>query len=150
MTQARLRLHLRRMPLRYLRELAADVEALVLELESTKVRREIDIASEHQGNKDLIHSVVKTIGDMSTGRWRQVENIYCCLEHCPRCPHGEFIFQYRRNIRKATVSVNFGGMPALPNDILEMSLSEIRDPVPYSVSVASDIVADHPSPRKDV
>lgn len=124
------------MPLRHLRELAADVQALIRELESAKVRREIDIASEHQGNKELIHSVVRTIGDKSTGRWRQVENIYCCLERCPQCPHGEFVFRYRRNLRKHTVSVTFVGTPALPNAVLEMMRSEVRNPVPYRVSVA--------------
>jgi hypothetical protein len=130
------------MPLRNLRELASDVQALVRELENAKMRREIDIASEHQGDKNLIHSVVRTIGDKSTGRWRQVENIYCCLEHCPQCPHGEFVFRYRRNIRKRTVSVTFVGMPALPNELLEMMRSEVRDPVPYRVSVAPDIVVE--------
>src|ERR1700733_2538017 len=146
MTRARLLQRLRRMPLRDLREFAADVQALVRELESAKVRREIDIASEHQGNNDLIHSIVRTIGDKSTGRWRQVEKVYCCSERCPQCPHGEFIFRYRRNLRKHTMSVTFVGMPGLPNEILEVMRSEVRDPVPYRVPVAADIVADQRPP----
>jgi hypothetical protein len=130
--------HLRRMPLRRLRELAADVESVIHELESSTLRREIDIAEEHDGNASLIHSVVRKIGNEKTGRWRQVEWIYCCSQHCPRCPHGEFVFRYRRNRRKHTTNVSFVGMPALDDKTLEWMRSTVRQAVPYVVHVSKD------------
>jgi hypothetical protein len=126
------------MPLRKLRDLAAQVQLVIRELEDAPMRREIDIAAEHHGSADLIHSVIRTIGDKTTGRWRQIEKIYCSLDHCPQCPHGEFIFRYRRNKRKGSMTVTFAGVPALPNEILELMRSEVRNPVPYRVSLASD------------
>jgi hypothetical protein len=136
MTQNYLRQHLRKLPLKYLRELVTDAQSLIRDLEAAPVRREIDIAAEHDDNVDLIHSVVRTIGDRATGRWRQVEKIYCSLEHCPRCPHGEFIFRYRRNKRKKHVTVTFVGTPGLPNEVLEQMRLDIRPPV-----AAVDILA---------
>jgi hypothetical protein len=127
-----------RLPLRKLRELATDVQSVIRELEKAPVRRDIDIAAEHSGHADLIHSVARIIGDKASGRWRQIQNIYCCLEHCPQCPHGEFVFRYRRNKKTGKITVSFAGIPALPNDILAAMGANIRDPVPYLVSTTPD------------
>jgi hypothetical protein len=138
---------LRRKPLKHLRQLSADIQSLIQELEGTPVRRDIDIASQHEGKPELIHSVSRTIGDKTTGHWRQVEMIYCCLERCPQCPHGEFIFQYRRNKRTGTVTVNFGGWPALDSKTLEWLRLGVRDPHPYIVSIGPDVEGNHDSPE---
>lgn len=143
--QQHLRQRLSRMPLKHLRDIADHVQSLIQKLEGASIRREIDIAADHEGNVDLIHSIVRTMGNQRAGRWQQVEKIYCCREHCPRCPHGEFIFRYRRNKRKRSVTVTFVGMPALPNDILEQMQSDVRDPHPYLISIAPDGGVDHDS-----
>jgi hypothetical protein len=75
MTGTSLHKLIRQMSLKSLRELLPAVTSRIEELESLSVRREIDIASEHTGETKLIHTVVKTIGDPTTGRWKQIEKI---------------------------------------------------------------------------
>ena len=127
------RQRLRTIPLKHLRELLAAVQSRIEELERLPARREIDIAADHTGDKELIHAVLWTVGDQTTGRWRQSETIYCCPERCPSCPHGEFLFRYRRNKRKGTLTVTFVGFPALDDEVLEQMHSEVRAPHAYKV-----------------
>ena len=70
-------------------------------------RREIDIADEHTGDPALIAYAVLLGGDKEKGSWRQRERIYCSLEKCPSCPHGEYFYAYRRNKKRGTVTVKF-------------------------------------------
>jgi hypothetical protein len=122
------------MPIQRLKKIVVDAQSVIRELESAPVRRDIDIAVEHKGTIELIHAVIRTRGDSANGQWDQLENIYCCSDHCPRCPHGPFWFRYCRNKRKNTVAIKFVAFPALPEGTLERMRSTAKIGVPYVLS----------------
>src|ERR1700726_4071284 len=107
------------MPIQRLKEIVMGTQSAIQELEKAPFRRDIDIATEHQGQEELIHTLIRTRGNATIGRWHQLETIYCCSERCCQCPHGPFWFRYSRNKRKKTVAVKFAGFPALPEETLD-------------------------------
>ena len=114
--------------LRELREIRDTVNALIQEVEQGP-RREIDIADAHTGDPAFIHEV-KWETEWKAGRQRRCELIYCSSQRCPECPHGSFIFKYRRNLRKKTREVMYVGRPVLDLDALdEMRRQHSREPV---------------------
>jgi hypothetical protein len=123
------------MPIQRLKELVNDAQSAILELQSAPVRRDLDIATDHQGEEELIHGLIRTRGDATFGRWHQLETIYCSSERCCQCPHGPFWFRYSRNKRKKTVSVKFAGFPALSEETLDWMRSTVELGVPYVVSL---------------
>ena len=94
------------MPLSKLRQLRNDLDILISEIENGP-RREIDIAEDHTGDPALIAEVVRVEGDKTSGKWYQVERIYCSLERCPNCPHGDFWYEYQVNKKRKTFRVSF-------------------------------------------
>ena len=122
----------KRMPLLKLKKLRECIEKIIERIEASSERREIDIASEHSGRADLIHTVhpiYGVSGDKNRGRWNQVESIYCCQERCPKCPHGPYWYSYRTNKRRGTLVVTFRGSPVLSPDSLESLKRDVRSPV---------------------
>jgi hypothetical protein len=77
----------------------------------------------------LVASVLRVIGDPNSGDWYQVERIYCSAERCPRCPHGDFRFRYRRNKRKDTLSVKYMGTMAFSYEVIEELRAGVRKPI---------------------
>jgi hypothetical protein len=122
-----------------LRRLKDGITVLIQEIEQGE-RREIDIASEHTGARELSARVLRVIGDPSSGKWEQIERIYCSLERCPRCPHGDFRYRYQRDRRRGSVSVRYIGTMALSHETVEHlregicagMLYEIKNPSPPS------------------
>ena len=106
------------MSLKTLRELRDDLSEIIREQEA-QPRREIDIAAEHTGDPALIARVLRTVGDPNSGRWHQVERIYCTFERCPRCPHGDFRYRYQRNKRKGTITVDYVGTQVFDHELIE-------------------------------
>lgn len=97
-----------KMSLSALRKLRDELQVLINEIENGP-RREIDIATDHKGDPAFIAEIVKIIGDKKSGKWIQVERIFCSKEKCPECPHGDFHYEYRLNSRKGTTSVRYRG-----------------------------------------
>ncbi|ULA68838.1 MAG: hypothetical protein LZF62_380024 [Nitrospira sp.] len=95
------------MPLSKLRKLRNDLDVIITKLEKGP-RREIDIAADHTGDPALIVQILRVIGDPTSGKWIQVERILCSPARCSECPHGEFMYEYRRS-EKGILSVRFGG-----------------------------------------
>src|SRR5262249_36239927 len=103
--------------LRKLRRFAGDLQELIADLGSSPVR-EIDIATEHSGDPAFVARVLRTDGDPESGRWYQVERIYCSVERCPACPHGDFKYRYQRS-KKGTISKKYMSTMALSHEIIE-------------------------------
>jgi hypothetical protein len=97
-----------KMPLTKLRRLRNELHALITELENGP-RREIDIADSHTGDPTLIARVLRVIGDKTSGKWIQVERIFCSQERCHDCPHGDYLYEYRQNTKRGTTTVRFKG-----------------------------------------
>lgn len=121
------------MSLKRLRELAAELEGVIHELESSPVRREIDVATEYVETPGLIHEVLRTKGHKASSQWQQLQTVYCSLEHCTLCPHGPFWYRYSRNRRLNRVSVTFAGLPAIDEATLNWMRSTVQVGVPHSV-----------------
>ena len=86
---------------------AAELEIVISEIESGP-RREIDIADSHIGDPALIANSTLLRGKRGEGRWSVRESIYCSLERCPNCPHGDYLYEYFRYKRKGIVRVKLG------------------------------------------
>jgi len=125
------RQRLLRMPAKRLRMIAAEINTVLRELETASARRDIDIGAEYDGRDDLIYEVEGTRGSQASGRWHQIQTIYCSLAHCPNCPHGPFRFAYYRNKRKKKTRVRFVGIPALPEQLLISMSSDVSWGTPY-------------------
>lgn len=123
------------MPIKRLKALIPEIDTIIKGRENIATRSDEEIAIEHDGQPHLIHSVTRIIGDKASGRWQQIEMIFCCAEHCPRCPHGEFRYRYRTNKTKGTTTVDFIGEPGLPSAILESMRDDIRQPQAYAVKI---------------
>ena len=120
------------MPLQKLHRLRTDVDRFIAEIEGGP-QREIDIAFEHS-DPALVGRVLRTIGDPGAGTRYQIERIYCSIEKCPRCPHGDFWFRYRRSGNKGTLKkecVGFGAPMAFDHELLEQMKGGLREPVSY-------------------
>lgn len=104
---AALRKRLAGRSLNYLRRLRGDVDALIAELERGP-QREVDIAASFTGDPRFVAKVIRVEGVPDTSMWYQVR-IYCSLEHCTSCPHGDYGYRYRRNKRRRTVTVEYVG-----------------------------------------
>jgi hypothetical protein len=119
------------MPLRKLRAFVHDLQTLIAELENSP-RREIDIATEHTGDPALVAGVLRTDGDPKSGKWYQVERIYCSIERCPSCPHGDF--QYRYQCRKdGKVSKRYVCTMAIGHETIEWMRECVRQGVAYEL-----------------
>lgn len=102
------RLKYEKMSLAELRHLRDELQILTTELENGP-RREIDIATDHTGDPALVSQVLRVDGDKTSGKWFQVERIFCSTEKCPKCPHGAYHYEYRYNKRKGTTTVRYRG-----------------------------------------
>ena len=96
------------MPLSALWQLRDDLQAIIAQLEN-RPRREIDIATDHTGDPTLIAQVLRVEGDKTSGKWIQVERIFCSIARCTGCPHGDYHYEYRYNKKKGTTTVRFKG-----------------------------------------
>ena len=99
------------MPLKKLRELRDDVQTVITDIESQRDRRDIDIASEFRGEPEFVAEVLRASGNKESGKWEQLEKIYCSRERCSRCPHGPFFFTYRRIKSSGKLKVKYSGKP---------------------------------------
>jgi hypothetical protein len=112
-----------RQKLNELRAEAAELEVVISEIESGP-RREIDIADSHTGDPAFVAKSTLLHGQRGEGRWSVRESIYCSLERCPNCPHGDYFYEYRRNKRKGTLTVKFRGIPVFKIEDLEAMASD--------------------------
>ena len=64
------------MTLVLLRNLRDDLDVLIKEI--ARPWREIDIGAEHPEDPELVHEVLQTMGEMQSGKWKQLEGFYCC------------------------------------------------------------------------
>ena len=108
--------------LKELKTKAAELEAVIHEIEKGE-RREIDIADSNTGDPVLVSNSILLDGERGKGRWYVRESIYCSLEKCPNCPHGEYFYEYRYNKRKHAMNVRFRGIPAFKTEDLEAMIS---------------------------
>jgi hypothetical protein len=124
------------MPLRKLRRLAADLEKLIKELEGTPLR-EIDIAAEHSGDPALVAQVLRTHGSAQDRQWFQVERIYCSIERCPSCPHGDFKYRYQRR-KDGTFTKKYICKMAVNGEIVEWMKSTVTQGHAYELKTLSN------------
>lgn len=115
-------------PLAWLRRFLVDLDELISELERG-TRREIDIAAEFKGDEKLVAEVLTVKGDPRSARWQQLLRIYCCENRCDSCPHGDYLYRYRRNKRRATLTVEFGGRAVFSPETIERMRKQARPPV---------------------
>ena len=118
-----------RMPLRKLKELRDCIEGIIEGIEASPERREIDIAVEHSGEAELVHTVYRNRGSKNRGIWYQVQTIYCSLDRCPNCPHGPYSYTYRRNKKRGTLSVTFRGKPVFHPEFIEKLMQQVKPPI---------------------
>jgi hypothetical protein len=115
------------MPLRKLREFHQELGQLVRGI-ANQPPRDIDIAFDHTGDPSVVAKVLRVIGEPTSSAWYQVERIYCSKERCPRCPHGDFAFQYRRNKRKGTTSKRYVATTAFGQEVIDRLTAGVRKP----------------------
>ena len=96
------------MSLSELWRLRDDLQNIISELENSP-RREIDIATNHTGDPALIARILRVDGDKSRGKWFQVERIFCSIERCADCPHGDFWYEYSQSKKHRTTKVKYRG-----------------------------------------
>jgi hypothetical protein len=101
------RQRLERMSLAAMRRLRIDLDIVIGAIENS-ARREIDIATDHSGDPLLIAEVLQLKGDLASSKWVQVEQIYCSTARCPKCPHGDYHYEYRRS-KAGVITVKFLG-----------------------------------------
>jgi len=70
--------------------------------------------------------------------WYQVERIYCSIERCRSCPHGDFEYRYQRN-KNGRVSKKYVRIMAVNNETIEWMRAGVRPGIPY---VLEDIPDD--------
>ena len=122
------------MPLFELRRLRDGINFCIQQLEQSE-RREIDIAYEHTGDPERTARVVRIIGDPNSGKWSQVEQVFCSAERCPHCPHGDFLYRYRRNKRRGTTSVKYGGTMAFRDETIQHLRRNVRIGEAYEITI---------------
>jgi hypothetical protein len=107
-----------RMSLLELRQLRDDVQAVMNEIERAPERREIDIGAEFSGDPELVGEVLEAFGDKTSGKWQEILTLYCGRAHCESCPHGPYLFEYRRAKGTGKITFKFRGVCFLdPRDI---------------------------------
>lgn len=116
------------MPLGELRSLAGELQQLIGELEAGP-RREIDLIAEHSGDPALVARILRIEGDPKSSNWYQIERIYCSVERCPECPHGDYRFRYQQNKRKKTLKKTFIAKMAFDHETIENIKRNVRPPV---------------------
>lgn len=130
-------------PLQRLRKLRDDILSIIDELEALPDRRDVDIAAAFTGDPALVHEVDHIIGKKDTGKWVQLQKIYCSLERCPECPHGWYLYRYRSNKKRGTVSVEFLNKPGFSPELMKtMSKSVSRPPVGFEIRPLPDKAND--------
>ncbi len=107
---SRKRKSLEMMSLKDLKQLQILIGDIILEVERRAYPRDIDIAVKFHGEKSLVAELIYTTEPDDRCRWNQTQKIYCCQEHCERCPHGPFTFSYRR-LKDGQIRVKFKGRP---------------------------------------
>ena len=107
---SRKRKSLERMSLKDLKKLQNLVGDIILKIERRAYPRDIDIAVKFHGEKSLVAELIHTTETDDRCRWNQTQKIYCCQEHCERCPHGPFTFSYWR-LKDGQIRVKFKGQP---------------------------------------
>jgi hypothetical protein len=127
------RKRLRRMSLRTLKELRAEIDTATAEIQSLPERRDIDIAADFNGDPALVAEVKRIVGDKSKGQWRQLQKIFCRAEHCPDCPHGWYWYSYQSNKKTGKVIARFTGTPVLPPELTDKLMEKAlkTKPVAY-------------------
>lgn len=104
------RKRLEEMSLKDLKALKTEVSDVIQEVENRPYPRDIDIALNFHGENSLVAELVYTCNTNSPDRWNNIQKIYCCEEHCERCPHGPFTFSYKR-FKNGKIRVKFQGRP---------------------------------------
>ena len=115
-----------KLPLVELMELRDELQIIITDIENGP-RREIDIATDHKGDPDLIAQVLRIVGDKTNGKWIQVERIFCSKEKCPKCPHGDFHYEYRINKKKGITTVRFKGIGFNEEVLGNIRFFELKD-----------------------
>jgi|SRR5580704_7064816 hypothetical protein len=82
---------------------------------------EIEIATRHM-DSSLVFRTIQIKGP------RRLQDILCCADRCPSCPHGPFWFRYNSN---GELLYFTGHSPALPPNILNEMESECKDPIGF-------------------
>jgi hypothetical protein len=114
------------MSLKDLRTLRDYLDSLIQKIENGS-RREIDIATDHPEEPSRIR-VLGIQGNPETSKsWIQREQILCA-QRCSNCPHGEFLYRYKRR-KDGSLSVKYLGKAVFESDILDIIKRGIRDPI---------------------
>jgi hypothetical protein len=87
-----------------------DIDSVIAEIESLPLPRDIDIGADFSGDSELIAEVIHKSITKKTSVWYQAQTIYCSKDKCQSCPHGPFIYKYRRK-KKGEITVKFTGKP---------------------------------------
>ena len=124
------------MSLKTLRRFAVDLQHLIEEFQSYPPR-EIDIASEHNGNPALVAQILRTDGNPKGIKWYQVERIYCSAERCLSCPHGDFKYRYQRS-KNGRISKKYVCTMAINNETIKWMRLTVKQGVAYELGSVSD------------
>jgi len=124
------------MPLGELRRLRDSINRRIQQIEQGD-RREIDIAYEHAGSPEQTARILGIIGDPYSGKWSQVERVFCSTERCPHCPHGDFLYRYRRNKRRGTTSAKYVGTMAFSDETIQHLRAGVRLGRAYEITISA-------------
>ncbi len=131
------------LPISKLRSMHKQLGDLISELESGPLR-DVDIASSHGGGQELVASQVDISGDPNGAAWQEVLRLYCSKDRCLRCPHGDFIFRFRRS-RKGVVNVKYVGQRVFSAETIERMRRHAKAPMAiYKVDVGERVKTQQP------
>ena len=111
--------------LKGLRQLLADV---IADVEAEEYPRDIDVASTFAGEEERIDELIHVSEEKDGGKWRQIQTVSCSEERCPGCPHGPFIFRYRR-LKSGKLKVVYVGTPVFEPRQLVKLLAKATEPI---------------------
>jgi hypothetical protein len=106
-----------------------EIEAVISEIESLPLPRDIDIGADFSGDNELIAEVIHKSTTDKASVWYQAQTIYCSRNRCQSCPHGPFIYKYRRK-KKGEITVKFTGEPVFDIRSLANQLHRICESPP--------------------
>lgn len=106
-----------------------EIDRIIAEIEELPVPRNIDIGAGFSGNKELIAEIIHKSLTKKTSVWYQTQTIYCSTDKCESCPHGPFIYKYRRN-KRGQITVKYVGQPVFDTRHLVNQLQRIREKPP--------------------
>ena len=88
----------------------ASTDEVIAGIEELDEPRDVDVATSFEGDEGLVAEILSISGDTKTDKWTQAQTLYCSKKRCKSCPHGPFVFAYRR-LKSGAIRVKYKGKP---------------------------------------